>query len=54
MEQNAIRAVRIGEEPEAVNRDSGKQRAIGMLYSLIIRFPDLDDMLRPVIRELEG
>lgn len=30
------------------------QKSIGMLYSLIIRFPDLDEMLRPVIRELEG
>jgi hypothetical protein len=28
-------------------------KAIGMLYSLIIRFPDLDPMLRPVILELE-
>lgn len=27
--------------------------AIGMLYSLIIRFPDLDDMLRPIVQELE-
>lgn len=28
-------------------------KAIGMLYSLIIRFPDLDEMLRPIILELE-
>jgi hypothetical protein len=29
------------------------QAAIGMLYSLIVQFPDLDPMLRPVILELE-
>lgn len=29
------------------------EKAIGMLYSLVIRFPDLDQMLRPVILELE-
>ena len=29
------------------------KRAVGMLYSLIIRFPDLDDMLRPIVQELE-
>lgn len=28
-------------------------KAIGMLYSLIIRYPDLDEMLRPIILELE-
>lgn len=29
------------------------EAALGMLYSLIIRFPDLDDMLRPIVLELE-
>lgn len=29
------------------------ENARGMLYSLIVQFPDLDPMLRPVILELE-
>ena len=29
------------------------QNAIGMLYSLIIQFPQLDDYLRPVLEELK-
>ena len=27
--------------------------AIGMLYALIVQFPDLENMLRPVIAKLE-
>ena len=35
------------------SRPPNIEAAIGMLYSLIIRFPDLDDMLRPIVQELE-
>lgn len=29
------------------------ENAIGMLTSLIIQFPDLDDYLRPILEELK-
>jgi len=32
--------------------DTPIQNAIGMLYSIIIRYPDFDDMLRPIVEEL--